>query len=135
MRKSNKTEKTYAQKINQVKRRELRKQIEKAINHHEYFRNAYFWNPPKTSGERRKYEERNSCYIEFTYDGKQYAYECIMTCTCRNVIYNGTFSVDGDKVTVRAFNKILWELDAAINAYEAKKENQKEEFKEDNRNE
>lgn len=112
--------KTYAQKINQTKRKELLEKIEDAISFHEKFKNAYFFDPPSSANSRRSYEKHNQKDIKFIYDGKEYRYNARVTCSCKNVYYNGVFSVDKVIKDVRAFKKIKEELISAIETYENK---------------
>ena len=49
-----------------------------------------------------------------------YSYRGYVTCSCKNVYYYGTFSVDKVIKDVRAFKKIKEELISAIEAYESK---------------
>ena len=112
--------KTYAQKINQLKRKELLEKIEDAINFHEKFKNAYFFDPPSSASSRRSYEKQNQRDIKFAYNGMNYSYRGYVTCSCKNVYYYGTFSVDKVIKDVRAFKKIKEELISAIEAYESK---------------
>ena len=112
--------KTYAQKINQSKRKDLLKKIEDAISFHEKFKNAYFFDSPSSANSRRSYEKQNKRDIKFIYDGKEYRYSARVTCSCKNVYYYGTFSVDKVIKDVRAFKKIKEELISAIEVYESK---------------
>ena len=112
--------KTYAQKINQLKRKELLEKIEDAISFHEKFKNAYFFGPPSSASSRRSYEKQNQRDIKFSYNGMKYSYSSRVTCSCKNVYYYGTFSVDQVIKDVRAFKKIKEELISAIEAYESK---------------
>ena len=112
--------KTYAQKINQIKRKELLEKIEDAISFHKKFKNAYFFDPPSSASSRRSYEKHNQRNIKFIYDGKEYRYSARVTCSCKNIYYFGTFSVDKVIKDVRAFKKIKEELISAIEAYERK---------------
>lgn len=85
---------------------QLRK-IHSAINHHESFRNAYFWNPPANAAGRRSYERKNSFSVKFKHNGDVYEYTSSVSCSCKNVYYRGTFSVNGKTQTVRAFKKLV----------------------------
>ena len=112
--------KTYAQKINQTKRKELLEKIEDAISFHEKLKNAYFFDPPSSASSRRSYEKQNQRDIKFAYNGMNYSYRGYVTCSCKNVYYYGTFSVDKVIKDVRAFKKIKEELISAIEAYKSK---------------
>ena len=79
--------KTYAQKINQTKRKELLEKIEDAISFHEKLKNAYFFDPPSSASSRRSYEKHNQRNIKFIYDGKEYRYSARVTRSCKNIYY------------------------------------------------
>ena len=112
--------KTYAQKINQSKRKELLEKIEDAISFHEKFKNAYFFEPPSSASSRRSYEKHNQRDIKFIYDGKEYRYGGCARCSCKNVYYSGFFTVDNEIKNVRSFKKIRDELISAIEIYDRK---------------
>ena len=40
------------------------------------------------------YEKQNQRDIKFAYNGMNYSYRGYVTCSCKNVYYYGTFSVD-----------------------------------------
>ena len=120
MKKNSINKKTYAQKISQEKRKKIKELIDWAVEHHEKFKNAYFWAPPSNAGQRKNYEKVNSGGVKFTYNGKEYEYDCKISCSCQNIYYYHDFLIDGEKKTVREFHKVLAELDAAIEAYEEK---------------
>lgn len=117
MSKSKKVTKNYAQKIAQQKRYALLEEVTRAIDHHERFRNAYFFTPPQSAGERRRYEKRNSITVKFQYDGHEYIYWCDIYCSCKYVYYNHGFGIDDEGATVRPFKKVQTELENAISAY------------------
>ena len=116
----NKVVKTYAKKITQQRRLELKQLVEKAISQHEKFKNAYFWDPPSSAGMRRSYEKYHSWHLDFMYDGKEYYYKSHVECSCRNVYYTGCFYINDTRVTMREFKKVLKELNEAIENYTAK---------------
>lgn len=113
-----KNTKTYAQKIRQNTREKIAAKIKCCIDNHENFRNSYFWHAPASAGERRRYEKDNSWSESFTYDGVEYEYIASVSCTCSNVYYTGSFYMNGKKVTVREFKKILREIEDAMADYE-----------------
>ncbi len=119
MRKSHKKEKTYAQKITQAKRLELLGMVEQAIGHHEYMKNAYFWEGGNRS-QRTWKEKQNNFSIIFNYGGIEYEYRSRMTCSNKHVYSTRSFFVGEDRKSVREFKKIKAELEMAIDAYNAK---------------
>ena len=120
MKKNVKKSKTYAQKITQKRRESIRDLIYWAISTHDRFSGAYFWTPPQSASMRRAYERDNRGNCSFNYDGKEYKYTYGVGCSCKNVYYDGGFFVDCEQKDVRAFKKVLKELEAAIEAYNAK---------------
>lgn len=116
--------KTYAQKINQEKRKSLLEEVSCAINQHDRFKKAYCFTPPNSAGGRRHYEKVNSFCVVFKYDGHLYKYDCYIHCSCKNVYYEHDFFVDRHAVDVRPFRKVQRELTAAIEAYDLKHSNE-----------
>ena len=110
--------KTYAQKIPQVKRKELLSIIEDAINFHERFRNAYFFTPPNRANFRRSYERYHQRDISFKYGSDTYKYIGNTECSCKNVYYYGRFYINEKRKDVRIFKKVQKELIEAIEKYE-----------------
>ncbi len=84
--------------------------INNSISHHEKMKNAYFFNTPGRSRDRRKYEDYHSWHKSFSYHGDKYAYWSRCTCSCRNVYFSDGFTVNGQKKNVTAFKKVLKEL-------------------------
>jgi hypothetical protein len=81
----------------------------RAIEQHEKHKKSYFWTPFGNASNRRETERQNTWRVAFRHDGKDYAYESYVTCSCKNYYYNGHFIVDGTRRTVRAFAKLLGE--------------------------
>lgn len=84
-----------------------RSKVEKAIAQHDRFKNSYFWTPPGSAGQRRAMEKRETWSVKFKNNGMVYEYESVVNCSCRNVYYSGSFAVNGEKKTVRAFRSLL----------------------------
>ena len=83
--------------------------VRRAIEQHEKHKKSYFWTPFGNAANRRDTERKNSWSIAFKHAGRAYAYESNVNCSCKNYYYNGLFTVDGEKRTVRAFSKLLGE--------------------------
>ena len=84
-----------------------------AIDHHEQFGRAYFWNPAGNASGRRRNEERNSFSMEIVWMGDTYAYESKVTESCKHVYYTGRFWLNGERKDVRLFRRLevtLWAL-------------------------
>jgi len=81
--------------------------VQSAIDHHERFKNAYFWSPPANAAGRRSYESKNSFSVKFKHNGDVYEYDSSVSCSCKNVYYRGTFTVNGKRKTVRAFKNLV----------------------------
>ena len=113
-------ERTYPQKITQKRRLELKAKIEASITAHKRMDGAYLWNPPTDASSRRNYERYYSFFTEFMYAGKPCSYMCDVNCSCKNIYVDRVFKIDGERVDVRAFKKMLKELDNAIDAYSEK---------------
>jgi len=80
--------------------------VKRALDHHDRYRTAYFWTPPSSAHQRRSMERKDSIDLSFKHDGKKYRYVCVVDVSCKNVYYDGVFSVDGEKKTVRAFKEL-----------------------------
>jgi hypothetical protein len=83
-----------------------RDKVERAIVQHEGFRNAYFWHPPSNASGRRHMERKNDWGVGFTHRGVRYEYASYVSCSTRNVYYQGRFYVDGKRATVRKFKAL-----------------------------
>ena len=84
----------------------LLKQIDDVIDHHETFGRSYFWSPPGSASGRRAMEKKENFDVSFTYDRVFYKYESIVSCSCKNFYYTGTFSVDGEQKDLRSWRKV-----------------------------
>ena len=83
--------------------------VRRALEQHEKHKNSYFWTPYGNAANRRETERRNNWSISFKHAGNTYAYQSSVSCSCKNYYYSGMFTVDGEKLTVRAFSKLLGE--------------------------
>jgi len=86
-----------------------REKIERALEQHRSFGNAYFMWPPSSASGRRSMERKNNWAVGFKHQGVRYAYFSTVRCSAKNVYYKGYFEVDGERKTVRAFNQLVGE--------------------------
>jgi len=82
-------------------------EVKHAIEHHEKFSTVYFWTPPSSASGRRSMEHKNQYYHELTLDGVKYSYSSNVSCSCKNVYYDGTFEINEKRKDVRAYKKLL----------------------------
>lgn len=76
-------------------------QIETIIATASRFKNAYFWQSPRTAKERRNYEAHYSIpAIEWTEGGHTYTAEYQVSCSCANIYARGLYTRDGNKTTL-----------------------------------
>jgi hypothetical protein len=68
---------------------------------------AFFYSPPSTASARRSYEKNHSLDYDFAVDGKKYSVDIVTSCSCKNVYYNCTITVDGVKKNITAIKKLL----------------------------
>ena len=83
-----------------------RVKVEQALEQHGSFSGSYFWTPPGNASGRRSMERENNWSVEFRHEGIRYSYSSAVRCSAKNVYYTGSFSVDGKRVTVRAFKAL-----------------------------
>ena len=81
--------------------------VRKAIDQHEKHKKSYFWKPFGNAANRRETERKNNWRVSFKHSGDTYAYQSCVSCSCKNYYYNGLFTINGEKRTVRAFSKLL----------------------------
>lgn len=100
-----------AKKIREYKRlkgTKLINELKSVIDQHEQFKGSYFWTPPGSASARRSYEARNSReQIVFKYNGHEYEINQDVSCSCKNVYYEFSVLVDGEKKTIAALKKLL----------------------------
>ena len=84
-----------------------RAKIERALAQHDRHRNAYFWTPAASAGQRRYTERQNNWSVKFKHAGVVYEYVSDVSCSCRNYRYAGTFLCDGVERDVRLFKRLL----------------------------
>lgn len=90
---------------------ELIEQIENLVDTAHKFKNAYFWTPPTSAGERRSYERYYSI-SEFNWNegGADYSASYEVTCTCRYIYTEGRYYKDGKKTNLTAIKNSLKRL-------------------------
>ena len=81
--------------------------VDRALTHHERYRNSYFWASPSNASGRRWVGKRDSFQVQFRHEGRDYKYESAVHCSSRNVYYKGHFFIDGERKDVRAFTNLL----------------------------
>jgi len=94
--------------IKRIKGSKLETELNDIIAQHERFKNSYFWSPPANAAGRRQYEERNSRQpIIFQYDGSEIEIKQSVSCSCRNIYYNFSVHVDGQKKDIRFLKQLV----------------------------
>ena len=84
-----------------------RVKVEKAIEQHRSFADAWFRTPPGNASGRRSMEKKNNWSVGFKHEGVRYDYSSAVRCSAANVYYKGYFTADGERVTVRKFKKLV----------------------------
>jgi hypothetical protein len=79
--------------------------VQEFIRQHERFAGCYFWNPPSTVSARRQMEFETS--FTFILAGVTYTFEQSVDCSCKNVYYSSTITVDGKNKNIRAAKKLV----------------------------
>ena len=100
---------TYINALSTDEVKELKQQVERAIDNHYRFRRYYIRSSPSSRRECREMETKHSFAVSFFYKGNRYRYYSSVTCY-EYIVYRGRFEVNGEKSTVRSFNKVLKEL-------------------------
>jgi len=83
-----------------------RDKVTKALGQHQSLSNSYFWTPGGNRQQRDRWTDQNNWSVEFRHEGVRYAYSSTVRCSAASVYYKGYFSVDGKRVTVRAFKAL-----------------------------
>ena len=84
-----------------------RAKVEAALQQHDKYSGCYFWNRVGPASTRRHLEGLNNWSVKFRHAGRVYEYESNVSISCANTYYRGTFTVDGEKRTVRLFKQLL----------------------------
>ena len=71
---------------------------ERIIALNDKFKGAYFFTPPSSASERRRYEAKNSDCLEFDHEGVHYKFQFQVECSCKNVYVRRNYT-KGDKAT------------------------------------
>lgn len=97
--------------MNTENNQELINAIEAVVDTATYMRNAYFFNPPQSSGARRWYEEKHSAeFVKWEEDGNVYTAEFVTECSCKHVYACGYYTKNGKKTTLTAIKNSLERL-------------------------
>jgi len=86
-----------------------RDKVEKALQQHRTFSNAWFWTPRGNRKQRDRWTDENNWTVKFKHEGVRYSYSSSLHCSAANVYYKGYFTADGERVTVRKFKKLVGE--------------------------
>lgn len=87
--------------------------IRQILEEAERMKNAYFFSPPQSAGERRNYEKFHSCpEITWTESGHIFTASFSVSCSCRNVYAAGDYTKDGKKTTLTAIRNSYKRLTA-----------------------
>lgn len=84
------------------------------IDHHEKFKNCYFWSPPTSASQRRHMEARDSQAFEIEYCGDSYQFDQTVRCSCKSVYYSATFRRGGKDKDIRTVKALLRDAKAAL---------------------
>jgi len=80
--------------------------IDRDIEHHEKHRSAYFWRPAATASQRRSEEKRKSYNHTIVIGSDHYKYRSIVTCSCKNYYYSGTFTLNTETRTMSLWRQL-----------------------------
>lgn len=87
-----------------------RGKIERALEQHDRFKSSFVWSGPfGNMRQRQRYEAKHTWRVSFVMGGVRYAYSTDVNCSCTKVYYTGSFAVNGEKKTRRAFAKLIGE--------------------------
>jgi len=89
-----------------------RSKVERALEQHDRHKNSYFWTPNGGASGRRSTERKETWSVSFRHGGHEYCYSSDVNCSCKNYYYNGSFCVDGEQKTRRAFANLLPKIKA-----------------------
>ena len=83
-------------------------QVEEVLEHHETYKNSYFWNRDNGNGQSRGRRERQLNFtVSIEHDGHCYQYVSEVSISRTNFYYKGRFTKDGNKSNVSLFKKLL----------------------------
>ena len=88
----------------------IKETAEHIIALNEKFKTAYFWNPPSSASERRRYEDKNAAKVEFDFKNHHYIFDFSVDCSCRNIYVRRNYLKDGKRTTITSLKNIINEL-------------------------
>ena len=93
-----------------MSKKQIKKEIEKAIELHEKMKNSFFWSSPAGAASRRSYEKYNSNSCSFEYNNNTITVEQNTSCSCKNIYYTAVIKVNGIRKDIRALKKVLKDI-------------------------
>ena len=82
--------------------------VHQALDNHEKFRSAYFWQSDNGNAKSRSYQEnRQNFTLDFTLNGDCYRYQSVVSVSRKRVHYRGIFTLNGQRGDVRLFKKLI----------------------------
>lgn len=89
--------------------------IKAVVKMAESMRNSYFWNPPASARERRKYEDTHSVQrVEWQEGNHAYTAEFNVSCSCHYVYAKGYYTKDGNRTTLTTIKNSLKRLEGYV---------------------
>ncbi len=79
--------------------------VQEFLRRHERFAGCYFWNPPSTASARRRMEFKTR--FSFVLNGVTYTFDQSVDCSCKNVYYASSITVNGANKDIRAAKKLV----------------------------
>lgn len=77
------------------------------MEHWDRYKNTYFWSPPGSAPDRRRYEKSNSRSLEGEFFGHRVIAAISIDCSCKNIYAIRQVNVDGKKGTLRTLKSLL----------------------------
>ena len=88
--------------------KEQKVKVETVIDHHDHWKQAYFWSARGLNASaRRRTENKESFEVSFKHDGVIYRYVSDVRVSCANYYYRGEFFENGEKKNVALFKRLL----------------------------
>lgn len=81
--------------------------VARALDQHAKHKSCYFWTNNGNASSRAYKERINNWAVKFRNNGHTYEYRSEVRISRANYYYSGTFIVDGERKTVRAFKKLI----------------------------
>lgn len=82
-----------------------KKQIQDAIEHHEKYSKSYFWTADNGNAQQRVRREKQLNFVVTVSDTMHY--ESSVSISRKNFYYKGIFMINGEKVTLKEWRKLL----------------------------